>query len=65
MALFVDELTAEARSIQAEIERIRRARRRCPLRDYTNRAVLLVQQRRLERELSDVRRAARQRRYRG
>ena len=61
MALSVelDDMLAAVREVRAELDAVKAARRRLPADDYLGRALLVVEQQKLESRLSEVRRAAR------
>ncbi|MDH3498496.1 MAG: hypothetical protein OEM97_00090 [Acidimicrobiia bacterium] len=59
LSVDVDDMLAAVREVRAELEAVKVARRRLPPDDYLGRALLVVEQQKLESRLTEVRRAAR------
>ena len=54
-----DEMLAAVREVRAELDAVKESRRRLPADDYLGRALLVIEQQKLESRLAEVRRAAR------
>ena len=61
MAISIDtnDMLAAVREVRAELDDVKAQRRRLPADDYLGRALLVVEQQRLESRLAEVRRVAR------
>ena len=59
VSINMNDMLAAVREVRAELDDVKAQRRRLPADDYLGRALLVVEQQKLEARLADVRRAAR------